>query len=106
MRKVNEVNLTTYLNTAYSIRSVALDRTVLVVTRIEEPIMNKVIVPWKAYPLDGSGAKSTVCGQVEVMAEYVIINRLHAQVADQVRTLHPELQSTPIVIGRFHKEAA
>ncbi len=45
MRKVNEVNLTTYLNTAYSIRSVALDRTVLVVTRIEEPIMNKVSVP-------------------------------------------------------------
>ena len=68
--------------------------------------MNKVIVPWKAYPQDDRGAKSPVGGQVEVMAEYVIINRLHTQVADQVRTLHPELSSTPIIIGRFHKEAA
>ncbi len=67
--------------------------------------MNKVIVPWKAYPLDDRGAKSTVGGQVEVMAEYVILNRLHAQVAEQVRTIHPELSSTPIIIGRFHKES-
>ena len=68
--------------------------------------MNKVIVPWKAYPMDGLGAKSAMSGQVEVMAEYVIINRLHAQVAEQVRALHPELPSTPVMIGRFHKEAA
>ncbi len=69
-------------------------------------MVNRVIVPWKAYPLDDSGAKSLVGGQVEVMAEYVILNHLHVQVVEQVRTLHPELSSTPIIIGRFHKESA
>lgn len=68
--------------------------------------MNKVIIPWKAYPMDKSGVKSPRSGVVEILAERIILNRLHDAVTKQVYEVHPELRSTPLIIGRFQQEKA
>lgn len=68
--------------------------------------MNKVIVPWKAYPMDRMGVKSPRQGQVEVLVDRLILNELHDAAVRQVYETYPELRSTPLIIGKFHKEAA
>lgn len=68
--------------------------------------MNKILIPWKAYPMDRSGVKSPRSGVVEIMSERIILNRLHEEVTRQVYLAHPELRSTPLIIGRFIKENA
>jgi len=66
--------------------------------------MSQVLVGWKAYPIDKVGVKSPRSGVVEV--NYHTFNQLHEQVMREVRRLHPELSSTPIIVGKFPKEAA
>ncbi len=68
--------------------------------------MNKVIVPWKAYPMDRSGVKSPVSGQVEIVTERIQLNLLHDAVTRKVYQENPSLRSTPIIVGRFYQEKA
>ena len=63
--------------------------------------MSKITIPWKAYPMDRSGVKSLVKGEVELSTTFTKLDFIHEQVRVKVYNDRPELRSTAILIGKF-----
>lgn len=63
--------------------------------------MNKIMIPWKAYPMDSGGVKSLVKGEVQLVTDLTKLDLIHEQVRVQVYNDRPELRSTAILIGKF-----
>lgn len=68
--------------------------------------MNKILIPWKAYPMDRCGVKSCVKGEVQLVTALTKLDFIHEQVRVQVYNDRPELRSTAILIGKFNQEKA
>ena len=68
--------------------------------------MNKILIPWKAYPMDSGGVKSLVKGEVQLVTALTKLDFIHEQVRVQVYNDLPELRSTGIIIGKFNQEKA
>lgn len=63
--------------------------------------MNKILIPWKAYPMDRCGVKSVVKGEVQLVTALTKLDSIHEQVRVKVYNDRPELRSTAILIGKF-----